>query len=59
MLTLDSTIGELYRTPIGRDLADKMLLQAGLPQSTLTNPLVSHMKIRSAAKLLPGNPGSP
>ncbi len=54
MLTLDSTIGELYRTPIGRDLADKMLLQAGLPQSTLTNPLVSHMKIRSAAKLLPG-----
>ncbi|MBO4838869.1 MAG: alpha-glucosidase [Lachnospiraceae bacterium] len=54
MLTLDSTIGELYRSPIGHDLADRILLQLGLPQSTLTNPLVSHMKIRSASKLVPG-----
>ncbi len=54
MLTVNNTIGELYRTPIGKDLADRILLQLGLPESTITNPIVSHMKIRAAAGLLKG-----
>jgi oligo-1,6-glucosidase len=55
MLTLDSTIGELYATPVGHDLADKLLMQLGQPRSMITNPLVSRVKLRSAAKLVSGS----
>ena len=52
MLTLDSTIGELYASPIGRNLADRLLLQIGQPRSLITNPFVSRMKLKTAAGLL-------
>ncbi|MBP3729464.1 MAG: alpha-glucosidase [Lachnospiraceae bacterium] len=54
MYTLESTIGEIYRSPLGQDLMDKILLQMGKPRSLITNPLVSRLKLRTAAKLTKG-----
>lgn len=34
-LTRSSTLGALYRTPVGRDVVDKLLLQTGLPRAVL------------------------
>ncbi len=50
-LTLESKIGELYKNPVGHDTLSKVLLQLGLPESTLTNPLVSNMKVSALANL--------
>ena len=44
-LTLDSKISELYKNPVGHDTLSKVLLQLGLPESTLTNPVVANMKV--------------
>ena len=52
MLTLESTIGELYASPVGRDLADRLLLQIGQPRSLITNPFLSRIKLKTAAGLL-------
>ena len=50
-LTLDSKIGELYKNPVGHDTLSKVLLQLGLPESTLTNPVVANMKVSAVANL--------
>lgn len=36
-LTYDSTIGELYNSPVGHDALAKVLLQTGLPEKVITN----------------------
>lgn len=36
-LTYDSTIGELYNSPVGHDALVKVLLQTGLPEKVITN----------------------
>ena len=50
-LTLDSTVGELYASPVGHDALVKVLLQLGLPEKALTNRAVSGMKLRTIAAL--------
>lgn len=50
-LTYDSTVRDLWRSPVGHDALARVLLQLGLPESTLTNPLVARMKLRTAAGL--------
>ncbi|MDD7416158.1 MAG: alpha-amylase family glycosyl hydrolase, partial [Spirochaetales bacterium] len=50
-LTLESKIGELYQTPIGKDIIDKLLLQLNKSEKLITNPLVSNLKIKTLAKL--------
>ncbi|MBQ8639342.1 MAG: hypothetical protein IJ468_09245 [Lachnospiraceae bacterium] len=50
-LTLESQIGELYRTPVGHDTLAKVLLQLGLPEIVITNPVVSSWKLSQVAKL--------
>ncbi len=54
MLTMESTIHDLYASPVGKDLANKVLLQLGLPQSLLTNPVISRLKIKTLAKAAAG-----
>lgn len=51
MLTLNSRIGELYDTPVGHDALAKVLLQIGLPEKTITNPVVANMKLSTLAKV--------
>ena len=48
-LTLESKIGELYRSPVGHDALAKVLLQIGLPEKVITNPVVSGMKLKTVA----------
>ena len=50
-LTLESTIGELYASPIGHDTLGKVLMQLGVPDKIITNGLVSKLKLKSVAKL--------
>lgn len=50
-LTYDSTIRDLYRNPVGRDALARVLLQLGLPETAVTNPLVSSLKLKTAARL--------
>ena len=50
-LTKQNKIGELYRTPIGRDTIDKVLLQLGIPTFAITNPIVSNMRLSTLEKL--------
>ncbi len=50
-LTLDSKIGDLYKNPVGHDTLSKVLLQLGLPESTITNPVVANMKVSAVADM--------
>ena len=50
-LDYDSTLGELYRSPVGHDALARVLLQLGLPERALTNRAVSGLKLRTVAKL--------
>ena len=50
-LTYDSSIGELYRNPVGHDALARVLLQLGLPEQVITNPIISNMKLRTVANL--------
>ena len=50
-LDYDSTLGELYRSPVGHDALARVLLQQGLPERALTNRAVSGLKLRTVAKL--------
>lgn len=50
-LTYDSTVGELYESPVGHDALAKVLLQIGLPEQVITNKAVSGLKLRTIANL--------
>lgn len=50
-LTYDSRIKDLYRNPVGHDALARVLLQLGLPERVLTNPVVANLKLRTAADL--------
>ena len=50
-ITLDSTVGELYESPVGHDALAKVLLQMGLPEMVITNKVVSKVKLRTIANL--------
>lgn len=50
-LTYDSTVGELYDSPVGHDALAKVLLQMGLPEKVITSRAVSSLKLRTIANL--------
>ncbi len=49
-ITMESSIGELYRTPVGHDALAKVLLQLGLPEGLITNGLVSGLKLKTVVR---------
>ena len=51
LLTLDSTIGRLYENPVGHDALAKLLLQLGLSEKVITNPIISNLKLKTVAGL--------
>ncbi len=50
-LTIESRIGELYKTPVGHDTLAKVLLQLGIPEIAITNPVVSNLKLKSVSSI--------
>ena len=50
-LTLQSKLGEAYATPIGHDAIGKVLMQLGLSDKLITNPVVSNLKLSTIAKI--------
>ena len=54
MLTRDSRIGEIYATPIGHDIIHTLLLQTGLSEKAVANPVVRRLSLRALQKLAPG-----
>ena len=54
MLTMKNTIGELYASPIGHDVLGKVLMQLGISDKAITNPVVSKLKLETIAALAKG-----
>ena len=50
-LTLNSKVGDLYKTPVGHDTLAKVLMQLGLSEKLITNGLVSNLKLKTLATL--------
>ena len=53
-MTMESKLSEVYATPIGRDTIGKVLMQLGLSDKLIKNPLVGNMKLSTIAKLAKG-----
>jgi len=45
--TLKSKVSEVYANPIGRDIVDKLVLQTGISEKLLKNPLTMNMKLET------------
>lgn len=50
MLTKNSTIGDLYKTVVGRDVLDKILLQANVNKKVLSVPFILKMRLETLEK---------
>ena len=50
-LTMDSKIREVYATPIGHDILNKLLMKLGKKETLLTNPIVGNLSLKTVAKL--------
>jgi oligo-1,6-glucosidase len=50
-LTMESRLKEVWENPIGHDILAKVLMQAGIPEKVITNPLVSSLKLKAVAPL--------
>ena len=50
-LTLNSKVGDLYKTPVGHDTLAKVLMQLGLSEKLITNGLVSNLKLKTLSTL--------
>ena len=51
MLDLNSTVGDLYKSPIGNDILTKVLIQSGLSKKLVINPIVSKLKLKTVVTL--------
>ena len=50
-LSLESKIKQIYDNPVGGDILDKLLLGLGKSKRLITNPIVSHLKLKHIKKL--------
>lgn len=58
MISLESRIKDLYKTPVGHDIFSKLLLQLGKSEKLILNPLVGNLKIKGLARLTKNIVGS-
>ena len=49
-ITYNSTLGELYDTPVGHDVVEKILLTLGIPKKMFNNPAVRQMNLGRLVK---------
>ncbi len=54
MLTKDSRLGDIVRTPIGQDILHTLSLQTGIPESLAQNPALRRLTLRGLQKLSHG-----
>ncbi len=54
MYDYNSRLKEIYRSPVGRDMLNKLLLQMNLSSSVITNPIVGNLKISGLKKVAGG-----
>lgn len=54
MLTKKSRLSELVQTPMGRDIAHTLLLQTGLPESLVKNPVTRGLTLEGLQKMTRG-----
>lgn len=50
-LTRQNKIAELYNNPIGHDAIEKVLLQLGISEKWITNPIVSNVRLKTLERL--------
>ncbi len=50
-LSIESPIGELFANPVGHDAIAKVLMQLGISEKVITNPIVSKLKLQTLANL--------
>jgi len=50
-LTLNSRLMEAYANPVGHDAIGKVLMQLGLSDKLITNPVVGNLKLSTIAKI--------
>ena len=51
MITSNSTIKEVYATPIGHDVLTKVLMQLNVPESILKGPIVGNIKLKNLSRV--------
>lgn len=52
MVDSNSKIKDIYATPVGHDIIAKLLMQLGMSDSAVTNPLVGNVKLKSLRKIM-------
>jgi oligo-1,6-glucosidase len=52
ILTKNNRIKDVYASPIGRDIIDRVLLQMNISKKAVTNPIVGNLKLKVLPKLL-------
>ncbi len=50
-LSINSRLKEAYATPIGHDAIGKVLMQLGLSEKLITNPVVGNLKLSTISKI--------
>ncbi|MDO4194130.1 MAG: alpha-glucosidase [Erysipelotrichaceae bacterium] len=50
-ITMNSILKEVYETPVGHDILARILLQLGVPETVLRNPVSGRLKLSVLAKL--------
>ena len=50
-LTLNSKLKEAYASPVGHDAIGKVLMQLGLSEKLITNPVVGNLKLSTLSKI--------
>ncbi len=50
-ISVKNTLGDLYKTPVGHDILDKLLLQLNIDPFWITNPVVSNIPLSMVKKL--------
>ena len=58
MISLESRISDVYKTPVGHDIFSKLLLQLGKSEKLILNPLVGNLKLKALARLTQNIVGS-
>lgn len=53
MITIDSTIGDLLKNPIGHDVLTRLTQYAGLSAGVIDNPIMRSIKLKTLPKLAP------
>ena len=46
ILTPESTVRDLYATPVGHDVLARIMLQLGASEKILTNPVTGNLKLK-------------